>query len=304
MKTLVGFGLLNKDLVAVALGIQRDHKSEATRYFEQVGGPVPVALQCAARLGGIRTIHLGVTGDDTEGTELASWLSEFGVTSCLQQANGVATSKSLVLLDANDGTRTLANYSETLPPFTFDQDKDTILRSADLLHLDGRDLNGCLHAAQVTKSAGGHVSYDLGTMRTGREALFPLCDLVLASRKGGAGAFPEVAHDPLAQVQGFLEAGVSVAGVTLAEQGVAIGWRGGPAPTILPAFTVERVADTCGAGDTFHGAFCWAYLNGYPPPDAARFAMAAVALRIQSYGNRIGLPEKTSVDGLIETTRD
>ncbi|MGC4046999.1 MAG: PfkB family carbohydrate kinase [Armatimonas sp.] len=226
MKTLVGFGLLNKDLVAVAPGIQRDHKSEATHYFEQVGGPVPVALQCAARLGDIRTIHFGITGDDTEGAQLAHWLEEFGVTPHLQKATSVATSKSLVLLDSTDGTRTLANYSEALPSFSFDLATDTLIRSADLLHLDGRDLNGCLHAAQLVKSAGGRVSYDLGTMRPGREALFPLCDVILASRKGGAGAFPEVAHDPLARVQGFLDAGASIAGVTLAEQGAALGWRG------------------------------------------------------------------------------
>jgi sulfofructose kinase len=294
VKTLVGFGLINKDLVAVAPGIQKDHKSEASRYFEQVGGPVPVALQCAARLGGIRATHLGVTGDDPDAAQLSAHLEEFDVGAWLQRTPGIATSKSLVLLDANDGTRTLANYAEKLPPFAFDTDSEALLRSADLLHLDGRDLEGCLHAARLTHTAGGIVSYDLGTMRPGREALFPLCHLILASRKGGAGAFPAHADNPLAQVAGFLDAGATIAGVTLAEAGVALGWRGGPAPQILPAAPVENIVDTCGAGDTFHGAYCWAHLMAYPPPDAARFAMAAVAHRIQHYGNRAGLPTSAS----------
>jgi sulfofructose kinase len=298
VKSLVGFGLVNKDLVAVANGVQKDHKSEASHYFEQVGGPIPVALQCAARLGGLRCVQLGVVGADREGDELAGLLEEFGVEVRLQKAPGISTSKSLVLLDQTDGTRTLANYAETLPVFAFDPPSETLLSRADLLHLDGRDLAGCLHAARRVKNAGGTVSYDLGTMREGREELFPLCELVLASRKGGAGAFPDVAHDPLAQVARFLEAGASVAGVTLAEKGVAIGWRGGPAPQILPAPLAPRVVDTCGAGDTFHGAFIWAHLMGYPPPDAARFAMNAVVHRIGRFGNRAGLPTRAEVSAL------
>jgi sugar/nucleoside kinase (ribokinase family) len=298
MKRLVGFGLVNKDLVAVAPGIRLDHKAEARHYFEQVGGPVPVALQCAARLDGVECTALGVVGADLEGAQVSEWLESFGVEARLQRTPGVATSKSLVLLDETDGARTLANYAEELPPFTFDPETEKLLRSADLLHIDGRDLSGCLRAATLTRAGGGKVSYDLGTMRTGREALFPMCDLILASKKGGAGAFPDLANDPLGQVQGFLDAGATIAGVTLAEQGVALGWRGGPPPTLLPAFAVERVVDTCGAGDTFHGAFVWAHLAGYPPPDAARFAMAAVALRIQRFGNNDGLPYRETVSAL------
>ncbi len=294
----MGFGLVNKDLVAVANGVQKDHKAEASQYFEQVGGPIPVALQCAARLGGLRCTQLGVVGTDDEGDELSRWLEEFGVTPRLQKAPGIATSKSLVLLDQADGTRTLANYAEKLPAFVFDEASETALRSADLLHLDGRDPDGCLHAAKLVKNSGGTVSYDLGTMRTGREKLFPVCDLILASRKGGAGAFPDVAHDPLAQVSRFLAAGATIAGVTLAERGVALGWRRGPAPQLLPAPQVALVVDTCGAGDTFHGAFVWAHLVGYPPPDAARFAMSAVAHRIGRFGNQAGLPTLADINAL------
>jgi sulfofructose kinase len=298
LKTLVGFGLVNKDLVAVASGVQKDHKSEASRYFEQVGGPVPVALQCAARLGGVRCVQLGVVGQDTEGEEVSRWLEKFGVEARLQRAPGISTSKSLVLLDRADGTRTLASYAEKLPAFVFDDTSEALLRSAYLLHLDGRDLDGGLHAANLTKRGGGTVSYDLGTMRAGREALFPLCDIVLASREGGAGAFPDVAGDPLAQVARFLDAGASVAGVTLAERGVALGWRGGPPPQVLSAPLAPEVLDTCGAGDTFHGAFLWAHLAGHSPPDAARFAMNAVAHRIGRFGNRAGLPTLAEVSAL------
>jgi len=297
---VVGFGLINKDFVAVVPAWERDQKVRATHYFEQVGGPVPVALTAVARLGGLACVHLGVVGSDRDADDLARWLEEQGVAPDLQRTEGVVTSRSLVLLDSRDGSRTLANYAETLPAMTFTPAHDELLQRARLLHVDGRDLEGALHAATVVRAAGGKVSFDLGTMRPGREALFPLCDVVLASKGGGAGAFPAHADDPLRQVQCFLEAGVGVAGVTLAEKGVVIASQAEPEPVFLPAFPVATVVDTCGAGDTFHGAFCWAYANGYNPHDAAQFAQATVALRIQHYGNRTGLPTREAVEALVK----
>lgn len=296
---VVGFGLINKDFVAVVPAWERDTKVRATHYFEQVGGPVPVALTAVARLGGMACLHLGVVGDDREGDELAHRLDEQGVTADLQRATGVATSRSLVLLDVRDGSRTLANYAEELPAMTFTSAHDELLDKASVLHLDGRDLEGALYAARRVKAAGGHVSFDLGTMRPGREQLFPLCDVVLASKGGGAGAFPEHADNPSEQVRGFLAAGVRVAGVTLAEKGVVIGTKNSPEPVFLPAFPVERVVDTCGAGDTFHGAFCWAYAMGFSAHKAAQFAQATVALRIQRYGNDAGLPTREQVEAFL-----
>ena len=49
---IVGFGLVNKDIVAVVPAWERGSKARATRTFEQIGGPVPVALTAVAKLGG------------------------------------------------------------------------------------------------------------------------------------------------------------------------------------------------------------------------------------------------------------
>lgn len=322
----VGFGLVNHDTVVCGQNLALDAKVRATSLFEQVGGPVPVALQCAMRLGGIRATQLGVVGSDALGDDLIQRLERFGVVPSLQRTSAT-TSRSLVLLDTAHGTRLVANYAEQLPPFAFDAQAKEVLRSADLLHLDGRDIPGSLLAAQVVKDAGGKASLDLGTMRDGLEELFPLCDLILASKKGGAGAFPSKAGDPLAQVRGFLDAGAEIAGVTLGADGLALGWRGGPEPfllaahsprpplghfptssgrdgeRVLPSLPADEVGntrkggvgggmlDTCGAGDAFHGAFCHAWLLGASPEEAADFAQALVCVRIGRMGNEAGLPQ-------------
>ena len=296
---VVGVGLVNKDFLAFVPAWERDHKVEATELIEQVGGPIPVALTAMTRLGRLPQItryeFIGVLGEDMQGDEVRHWLTAEGVgTGYCQSAPGVRTSCSVVIVDERDGSRTLANYAEALPPLEMTREREELLAEAALVHLDGRDLPACLRAAEIVKAAGGIVSYDLGTMREGRDELFRFSDIILASRKGGAGAFPDVADNPTEQVRRFLERGATVAGVTLGQEGVVIG-RAGEEPVHRPVYPVATVADTCGAGDTFHGAYLWAYLSQKNAIASADFAQAAVSLRIQHRGNRAGLPNSATV---------
>jgi sugar/nucleoside kinase (ribokinase family) len=301
---VVGLGLINKDFVAVVPAWERDEKVTAVAYFEQVGGPVPVALTAMARLGlATSPVFLGVVGDDRDADDLARLLEADGVNANnLNRAEDIVTSRSLVFVDRRDGSRTLANYAENLPSLSFSPDSERLLSTARLLHLDGRDLSGGLWAAEIVRANGGTVSLDLGTMRPGREALISQCDIVLASRKGGAGAFPEAADDPVEQVRRFLAMGVRIAGVTRAHEGVVIG-TAEMEPVHLPAYPVAKVVDTCGAGDMFHGAYLWAYLSKQGPVACADFAQAAVALRIQAMGNRAGQPTQAMVAAFQESVK-
>ncbi len=297
-RAIVGFGLVNKDLVASVPAWERDQKANATACFEQVGGPVPVALTAMARLGvDAPVIFLGVAGDDRDGDDLARWLGEDGVdASHVARVGATMSGRSLVILDERDGSRTVASYASHLPPARFTPGQEALLASARLLHLDGRDLPAAERAAEIVRAAGGIVSLDLGTWRPGRERLLSRCDLVLASDKGARGAFPDAAS-PEEQVRRFLDLGILVAGVTLGAQGVVV--AAGGEPVHLPAFAVPTVADTCGAGDTFHGAFLWAHLQGRDPGACADFAQAAVAVRIGRLGNRAGQPALAEVDAFL-----
>ena len=60
----------------------------------------------------------------------------------------------------------------------------------------------------------------------------------------------------------------------------------------------ERIVDTSGAGDVFHGAYVWSYLNRPELPWSEHFtlARAASAHKIQHLGNEAGLPGVEDVE--------
>ena len=62
----------------------------------------------------------------------------------------------------------------------------------------------------------------------------------------------------------------------------------------------QRILDTSGAGDVFHGAYVHSYLAH---PHQAweshfRFARAAAAHKIQHLGNEAGLPSLADIDAV------
>jgi sulfofructose kinase len=65
-----------------------------------------------------------------------------------------------------------------------------------------------------------------------------------------------------------------------------------------PAFVVNCV-DTTGAGDVFHGAFCYAVLLGMPMREALEFSNAMAALNCTALGARGGIRGVEEVHALM-----
>jgi len=57
-----------------------------------------------------------------------------------------------------------------------------------------------------------------------------------------------------------------------------------------PAFCVEPIIDTTGAGDVFHGAFAYGVALGYDLPTNLAFAASAGALSCRALGGRRAFP--------------
>lgn len=286
--TLFGYGLVNYDDIVVVQHLVQDGKTTATGTLRQVGGPVPVALQTYTRLGGLSCFS-GEIGTDSAGDFVSNRLGETITEPLLITCGTGTTSRSIVIIEATTGARTIVNIPAT---GTNGVDTSSLIgnfKPNSILHLDGRDLETNLLLAAAAKKSGMLVSIDLGTMRPGREALLRQCDIILASKSGSAGLTPDQPENIDAQLAIMRQFGASVVGITLAEHGVVVGDQNNTYR--LPAFPVENVVDTNGAGDCFHGAFLYAYANLYEDlQDVARFAQACVAVKITSLGNDAGLP--------------
>ena len=92
--------------------------------------------------------------------------------------------------------------------------------------------------------------------------------------------------------------GCRIGGVTLGERGLVWYDEAGNVRT-LPALAVppNRVLDTSGAGDVFHGAYVYSFLADASKRWEAhfRFGRAASAYKIQHLGNEAGLPTLADV---------
>ena len=66
-----------------------------------------------------------------------------------------------------------------------------------------------------------------------------------------------------------------------------------------PAFVVNCV-DTTGAGDVFHGAFCYAVLQGLPMREALDLSNAMAALNCTAIGARGGIATLEQARSLLE----
>lgn len=290
---LFGYGLVNLDDMLVVDQLIHDGKSTAAITLRQIGGPVPVALQAFTKLGG-KSCFSGVIGGDTSGSFITRRLSESVTESLLAVSKDGTSSRSIVIIESATGARTIVNIPATNIGCIDVTEVTKRFSPGDVLHLDGRDLETDLQLASEAKKAGTLVSIDLGTMRPGREALLSQCDIILASKSGSAGLTPERPDDIEGQLSIMRQFGASIVGVTMAEHGVVVGdqWN----TYRLPAFKVERVVDTNGAGDCFHGSFLYAYTHLYKDlRDVARFAQACVALKITQLGNDAGLPTLNQV---------
>ena len=67
----------------------------------------------------------------------------------------------------------------------------------------------------------------------------------------------------------------------------------------LPAFNVKLV-DSTGAGDVFHGAFNYAWLQGWEVPECARFSSAVSAIKCTEHGGRAGIPDLKTVQRFLK----
>jgi sulfofructose kinase len=249
------------------------------------GGQVASAMVACSRLG-LRTKYIGTMGDDERGRIQMDSLRGTGVNlDHVQVRKGCANQSAYIIIDRSTGERTVLWRRDDCLRLEADEIAPEQITCARLLHIDGHDTPAVARAAEIARAHGIPVTVDVDTIYHGFDQVLPNVDYLVASSD-----FPAAwtgNNDPFKALETLQKAyGMRVAAMTLGAHG-ALALEGGKFH-YAPAYVVNCV-DTTGAGDVFHGAFCYAVLQEMPMRDALEFSNAMAALNCTALGARGGI---------------
>jgi sugar/nucleoside kinase (ribokinase family) len=164
-----------------------------------------------------------------------------------------------------------------------------------MLHIDGHDTSAVERAAKIAREHGIPVSVDVDTIYAGFEHVLPYVDYLIASSEF-PGRWTKI-EDPFHALRAIQKQhGMKVAAMTLGAHGSLALVDG--AFLYSPAYVVNCL-DTTGAGDVFHGAFCYSVLEGMRIDEALDFSNAMAALNCTAIGARGGIKSQREVRQLM-----
>jgi len=293
---IVGIGLNATDTLLMVP--QYPPYAGKVRYQEEhvsTGGEAATAMVACARLG-LRAAYVGSVGDDWRGEVQLESLRSTGVNiDHVQHKKDCPNQSAHIVIDQTTGERTV--FARWLDCLAIDPAliPAELIRGARMLHMDGHNVAAALYAAGIARETGVPVSVDVDTVYPGFEKVLPLVDYLVASSD-----FPCAwtgLKDPLEALKAIQqEYGMRVAVMTQGAEG-SLALEGGRFMQ-SPGFSVNCV-DTTGAGDVFHGAFCYGVLQGLSTLETLEFANAMAALNCTKLGARGGIVGLDAVKALV-----
>ncbi len=282
MKKVVGLGACVVDtLISCNEYPKEDTKYKAEEIYKVCGGPVSNALVVMSKFG-VNTEVVGAFADDDGGRFILSDFKKHGVgTSNTVTVKEATSFTSYIVLSKEKGTRTCVfdRGSVLDDPCNINF---SAFNGADVLHLDGNYLESAIAAAKYSRENGIKVSLDAGGLYKGIEDLLPLVDILIPSAEFAMGITG--ANTPEAAIlELYKKYEPEVIAVTDGANG---GYYVGEGKVYhYDSFKITTV-DTNGAGDTFHGAFIAAYLDGKSIAECCKFSSATSAYKCMRKGAR------------------
>ncbi|NDJ10453.1 MAG: ribokinase [Acidobacteriia bacterium] len=218
-----------------------------------VGGQVATAIVACARLG-LRAKYIGTIGDDERGRIQMESLETSNVNiDHVQLRKNCPNQSAYIIIDEATGERTvLWSRADCLAISPEEITEDQIVGSR-LLHIDGHDTKAVEHAARIARANGIPVTVDVDTIYKGFDKVLPYVDYLIASSEF-PGRWTGI-DDPFEALTAIQQKfGMKVAAMTLGAHGALALIEG--RFVYSPGFVVNCL-DTTGAGDVFHGGFCY-----------------------------------------------
>ena len=276
--------------------------------IETSGGSAANTIVGIASLGA-RAAYVGKVKDDQIGTLYAHDIRAAGVAfDTKPAAAGPATGCSYILV-TGDGERTMNTYlgaAQDLTPADIDP---TQIAASKIVYLEGylwdpkSAKEAFVKASRIAHDAGRQVALTLSDSFCVDRYRDEFLDLM---RKGTVDLVfaNEAELRSLYQTSDFntalkqLRADAKLGVVTRSEKGCVV--ASGEGVLAVPAFPVERIVDTTGAGDLFAAGFMFGLVRGAGYENAGRLGALAAAEVIQHIGARpqVSLKELAQQNGL------
>lgn len=263
-----------------------DEKHVATDYAISFGGNAVTAAFCCAKLG-MKPDLLATLANDWLGRMFSDMAAKYDIR---LHARYVQTS-SLSFIMPNNGKRAIVRCRDDhyLSPFPV-----LDLTGCRALHVDGHQPDAAIYYAKNCRAAGILTSLDGGGLRANTHDLLAFIDVAVVSER----MCEQLVMTPPQTLEYLKSRGCRIGGVTLGERGFVWYDESGTVRTTaaLPV-PRERVIDSSGAGDVFHGSYVYSYLSDPQKGWAEHFeyAQAAATYKIQHLGNEAGLPTQEDI---------
>ena len=278
--------------------------------LEMSGGSAANTIVGAASLGA-RAAFIGKVKDDLLGRAFAHDIRAAGVAFVTPPADAGASTARCYVLVTPDGERTMNTYlgaAQDLHPADIDAD---LVASSAITYLEGylwdpKNAKGAfLKAAKIAHEAERKVALTLSDafcVDRWRAEFLQLMrshtvDLIFANEAELHSLYETADFETAVKA---LRADIEVAVVTRSEKGCLV--VGPDGTEAVPAFPVERIVDTTGAGDLFAAGFLAGLARGADDRDCARLGALAAAEVIQHLGARpeASLKDLARENGLLD----
>lgn len=262
-----------------------DSVNPALEYQTIVGGTAGRGAIAARRLGGTTRL-LASCGTDAHAQVLMTQLAAEGV-DCTWVAYDQPSQHSAVIVARGDATRTIIWLPQPMADARMVEQLPGFLEGVDVVLLDATDRVLSTAALDECEKRGITTVIDTGSGRPWTRALLRRGDHVIAPETYVLKETGYSAEEAIAKLWG--DCGREVFGVTQGKRGGV--FATGKEPECRQHWDPAPVTgvDSCGAGDTFHGAYAWALARGLSPAECFDIAAWDAGLKVTQLGNK-GIP--------------
>ncbi len=303
---IVGLGEAVIDWVAEIPHFPRpDEKVDAITENYFPGGVTANFLVAIARLGG-KCGFIGAVGDDSYGDYLIEDFKHENIdTTFTIKKRGKKTPINFIFIAKGEKTIIQSPHMQTTKIDLTDLDQQYIINSK-VLHTTMIHPEISERAIAIAKRNEVKVTIDLESQiaKRGWKSLSKMilnADILIPNKEGAKLITKHEKLDDAAKV--LVEKGIPIVIITLGRDGVLITTE--KYQKKIPAFDVRNIIDTTGAGDTFNGAFSFAYwIKKWDLERSCKYANAAAALKIQKLGARTGMPNESILMNFLNRQKE